>query len=174
MAEDIRDPTGDTGTGADITVIGTLRHRTARYSVADVVEVETGITEEAAVRKGAMVQKQTPPTKTGRKLGAEDRLVAKEVGRRRRNDGLGDGEKSVRSAIGAHRIDGETSVRSSIGAHRRWGKFMRSAIGAHRTVVRPNIAALTVTSSIGTHKILARPAIAALIGRPTITALTEY
>ena len=66
-----------------------------------------GTTAEAAVREGAMVQTPTPPIKTGRKLGAADRPVVKEVGWRRRNYGLRDGEISVRSAIGSHRIDGE-------------------------------------------------------------------
>ena len=107
MASEIRDPTGDTGKGAEITAIGTRRHRTARYLVADGAEVETGTTAEAAVHEGAMVQTPTPPTNMGRKLGAVDRPVTKEVGRRRQNDGFGDGKKSVRSAIGAHRIDGE-------------------------------------------------------------------
>ena len=53
------------------------------------VEAETEITAETTVREGAMVQTPTPPTKTDRKLGAADRKVAKEVGWRRRNDGLG-------------------------------------------------------------------------------------
>ena len=60
-----------------------------KYLVAYVVEAETVITAEAAVRKGGMVQTPTPPTKTGRKIGAADRPVAKEVGWCRRNDGLG-------------------------------------------------------------------------------------
>ena len=66
MASEIRDPTGDTGTGADITDIRTRRHRTARVSTADVVEAEAGITAEAAVREGAIFQTPPPPTKTGR------------------------------------------------------------------------------------------------------------
>ena len=41
MASESRDPTGDTGTGAGITDIGTQRLRTARYLVADVAEAET-------------------------------------------------------------------------------------------------------------------------------------
>ena len=55
------------------------------------MEAETEITAEATVREGAMVQTPTPPppTNTDRKLGAADRTVAKEVGRRRRKDGLG-------------------------------------------------------------------------------------
>ena len=57
------------------------------------VEVETGTTAEAVVRKGATVQTPTPPTKTGRKLGATDRPVGKEVCWSRRNYGLGDGNK---------------------------------------------------------------------------------
>ena len=92
MASEIRDPTGDTGKGAEITAIGTRRHRTAQYSVEVVVEAETVTTAEAAVRKGAMVQTPTPPTKTGRKCGAVVRTVRKEVGRIRKNHGLGDGE----------------------------------------------------------------------------------
>ena len=56
MTVDIRDPTGDTGTGADIMDIVTRRHRTARISAADVVEAETRTTEWEAVREGAMVQ----------------------------------------------------------------------------------------------------------------------
>ena len=50
MALEIRDHTGDTKTGADITDTGTQRNRTAQYLVVDVVEEETGITAEAAVR----------------------------------------------------------------------------------------------------------------------------
>ena len=95
MALEIRDPTGDTKTGAEITDTGTQRNRTARYLVVDVVEEETGITAEVAVREGDMVQTPTPPTKTYRKLGAADRPVAKEVGRRRQNDGLG-GWRNIR------------------------------------------------------------------------------
>ena len=82
------DPTGDTGTGVEITDIGTWRQRTARYLVADVVEAETGMTAEAAVREGAMVQTQIPPTKMGRKLGTADRPVTKEVDWSRRNNVL--------------------------------------------------------------------------------------
>ena len=41
MASESRDPTGDTGTGADFMDIGTRRLRTAGYSVADVAEEET-------------------------------------------------------------------------------------------------------------------------------------
>ena len=90
MASESRDTTGDTGAGADITDIGIQRLRMAQYLVAAVVEAETEITAEAAVRKGGMVQKLTPPpTKTDRKLGAADITVAKEVGQRKRNDGLG-------------------------------------------------------------------------------------
>ena len=50
MASESRDPTGDTGKGANTTDIGTRRHRTARYLVAEKGEAETGITAEAAVR----------------------------------------------------------------------------------------------------------------------------
>ena len=52
------------------------------------VEAETEITAEAAVGEGEMVQTPTPPTKTVRKLGEADRTDAKEVGRRRRDNGL--------------------------------------------------------------------------------------
>ena len=86
MALEIRDPTGDTGTGADITDIGTRKHRTAQDLVADVVEAEIVITAEAAVNEGAMVQTLTPPTKRERKLGAADRPVAKQIGWRRQNN----------------------------------------------------------------------------------------
>ena len=68
MASESRDPTEDTGTGADITDIGTWRLRTAQYLVAAVVEAETEITVEAAVRKGAMVKTPTPsPHQYGQK-----------------------------------------------------------------------------------------------------------
>ena len=53
------------------------------------MEAEAGITAEAAVRDGAMVQTPTPPTKTDRKLREADILFGKEVGRRRRNNRLG-------------------------------------------------------------------------------------
>ena len=56
MAAEIRDSTGDTGTGADITAIETWRHSitgTARDSVADVVEVEMRTTAEVADARGA-------------------------------------------------------------------------------------------------------------------------
>ena len=86
MASESRDPTGNTGTGAYFTDIGTQILRTAQYLVADVAEAETEITVEAAVRKGAMVQTPTPPTKTNRNLEEADITVAKEVDRRRRND----------------------------------------------------------------------------------------
>ena len=94
-AAEIGDPTGDTGTGAGVTVKETRKDSItgrAQDWVADVVELETGKTAEAAVREGAMVQTPTPPTKTGSKLGAEVITVGKEVGRRRKNNGLGDAE----------------------------------------------------------------------------------
>ena len=69
MASELRYPTGDTGKGADITDIGDRRHRTARYSVADMVEAETGTTAEAAVREGAMVQTPTPPPRRAENFG---------------------------------------------------------------------------------------------------------
>ena len=96
MAADIRDPTGDTGTGAEITAKETQRHSitgTAQDSLADVVEADTGKTAEAAMREGAMVLTPTPPTKAGMRLGAVDRPVRKEVSWGRSNDGLGDGDK---------------------------------------------------------------------------------
>ena len=43
----------------------------------------------------------------GRKLEAADRQVAEEVGWNKKNNGLEDGKKSVRSDIGAHRRWGE-------------------------------------------------------------------
>ena len=100
-AAEIGDPTGDTRTGAVVTVKEVHRDsiiRTAQDSVADVVELETGTTSEAAVRGGAMVQTPTPPTKTGRKFGVAVRTIGKEVGRCRINNGLGDGDMVRRSA----------------------------------------------------------------------------
>ena len=88
IVSESRDPTGDTGTGADFTDIATWRLRTAQYLVADVLESDTEITAEAAVRDGAMVQTPTPPTKTDTKLGAADRTVAMKVCWHIRNDGL--------------------------------------------------------------------------------------
>ena len=140
MASESRDTTGDTGTGADITDIENRRLRTARDSVAAVVEAETEITEEAAVHEGAMVQTPTSPTKTDRKLGAADRTDTKEVGRSRRNNGLGEWG-NIREV--SHRSPQET---------------VGPAIGAHRILVRPAIAALTARSAIGAHRILARHA----------------
>ena len=67
MALEIRDPTGDTGTGSDFTEIGTQRLRTMRDLVAAVVEAETEITAEATVRKGEMVQTPTPPHQDGQR-----------------------------------------------------------------------------------------------------------
>ena len=49
MASERKDPTGDTGTGADFTDIRTWRLRTARDSMVDVTEAETEITAEAEV-----------------------------------------------------------------------------------------------------------------------------
>ena len=67
MAVEIRDPTGDTGTGAEITAIGTWRHRTEQDLVTYVVEVETGTTAETAMREGGMVQTPTPSHQDGQK-----------------------------------------------------------------------------------------------------------
>ena len=61
MTSESRDHTGDTGTGADITDIGTRRLRTARDLVAYMAEAETDITVEEVVCKKAMVQIPTPP-----------------------------------------------------------------------------------------------------------------
>ena len=66
MASEIRYPTGDTGKGADITAIGTRRHRTVRYLVADVVEAETGTTSEAVVQ-GSHGSNTNPPHQDGQK-----------------------------------------------------------------------------------------------------------
>ena len=85
MASEHRHPTGEPGTGA---VIGTQRPRTAQDLVADVAASETDKTAEAAVGEGEMVQTSTPPTKTDGKLGSEVRTDGKEVGRRRRDDGM--------------------------------------------------------------------------------------
>ena len=99
MASENRHSTGDTGTGA---VIGTRRTITAQDLVADVADVaaaETEITTEAAVGEGAMVQILTPSTKMDRKLGAAVRTDVKEVGRRRRDDGLMRMGTSVRPVV---------------------------------------------------------------------------
>ena len=64
-ASELRHPTGDPGTGADIE---TQRHRTVPYLVANVVDVtaaETGRTAEAEVGVGEMVQPRTPPPHQG-------------------------------------------------------------------------------------------------------------
>ena len=63
-AAEIRDPMGDTRKGAEITAKETCRRSitgTAQYSVVDVMEVEMGTTVEEVVRKGVMVQTETPP-----------------------------------------------------------------------------------------------------------------
>ena len=63
-AAEIRDPMGDTRKGAEITAKETRRRSitgTAQYSVVDVMEVEMGTTVEEVVRKGVMVQTETPP-----------------------------------------------------------------------------------------------------------------
>ena len=53
----------------------------------------TGTTADWGAREGAMVQTPTPHTKAGRKIGAVDRTVEKEVGQCRRNNVLGDEDK---------------------------------------------------------------------------------
>ena len=99
MVAEIGDPTRVTGTGAGETIKGNQRDSTmgmAQDLVADKVVTlveETVITAEAPVHERAMVQTPTPPTKTGRKLGAVVRAVGKEVVRRRNNDGLGIGKR---------------------------------------------------------------------------------
>ena len=94
---EIGGPTGDIGTGAEIKAKETWRHSimgTAQYLVSDVVELETATTAEVAVCEGGTVKTPTPtPNKMGRKLGAADRPVRKEVGWSKNNDGLGDGDK---------------------------------------------------------------------------------
>ena len=67
MASEIRDPTGDTETGADITTIGIRRHRTAQYLVADVVEVDTGNNGGGSGARGEHRSNTTPPHKDGQK-----------------------------------------------------------------------------------------------------------
>ena len=152
MASEIRDTTGDTGTGEDITYIGTWRHRTSQDFVADVVETETEITAKLGVRNGDRVQTPSPPTKKDIKLRATDRPVTKEVGWRRQNNGLGDGGTSVMSAIGVHRRRGNIREVSDRRPQEN-GKSVRSAIGVHKILVRPAIAALILRSAIGAHKI---------------------
>ena len=74
MVADIGDPSGGTGTGVGDTVPETQRDRTTgmvRYLVAD--EVVTlvegmGITAEAAVREGDMVQTPNPSHQDGQKI----------------------------------------------------------------------------------------------------------
>ena len=96
MASEHRHPTREPGKGA---VIKTRRPRTEHNLVADVAEAEMGKTAEAEVGVGEMVQPQTPPTKTDRKLGAAFRTDGKEVGRSRRDDGLMWMGTSVRTAV---------------------------------------------------------------------------
>ena len=100
-----------------------------------------------------MVQTPTPLTKMGKKLGAADRPVGKEVGWRRRKNGLGDGDKiSVRTchrgahSNARHRCSQDISESCHRGAHSE---------ACHR----------------GTRRILVRPAITALTVRPVIAAL---
>ena len=88
---------GDTGIGAEVMDIRTRRLITAQDLVADVAEADTEITAKAAVGKEAMVQTPSPLTKTDRKLNAADRTDVKEVGRRRRDHGLGGMGKHPRS-----------------------------------------------------------------------------
>ena len=80
-----RHPTGEPGTGEDIE---TQRSRTDPYLAADVAAAETGKTAEAEVGVGEMVQPNPPPTKTDRNLGEAVRTEGKEVGWRRRDDGV--------------------------------------------------------------------------------------
>ena len=161
MASEKRDPTGATGTRA---VIGTRRLIKAQDLVADVAATETVITAEAAVGEGAIVQTPTPPTKTDRKLEAADRTDAKEVGRRRWDDGLSGmgkppwGQPSAPTGEGgashlAPTKEGETSVGPAI---RRPQEKVGPAIGTHRTLVSHAITSLKVMSAIDSHKILVR------------------
>ena len=96
MASEHRHPTGEPGTGADIE---TWRPRTDPYLAADVAAAETGRTAEAEMGVGEMVQPQTPPTKTDRNIGEAVRTEGKEVGRRRRHDGVMGMGSSVRPAV---------------------------------------------------------------------------
>ena len=108
MASEHRHPTGEPGTGADIE---TRRPRTDPDLVADVADVadvvdvadvaaaETGKTAEAEVGVGKWSNHKPPPTKTKRNLGAVVRTEGKEVGRRRRDDGVMEMGSSVRPAV---------------------------------------------------------------------------
>ena len=102
MASEHRHPTGEPGTGADIE---TQKPRTYPYLVTDVADVadvaaeETVKTAEAEVGVGEMVQPQTLLTKTDRNLGEAVRTEGKEVGRRRRDDGVMGMGSSVRPAV---------------------------------------------------------------------------
>ena len=110
MVAEIRDPTGDTGTGAGDTFQETQGYSTtvtAQDSVADKVITlveETGITAEPEVHKGTMVTTPTlPPTKTGIKCGTAVRTVRKEVVQHIKNDGLGGWIKDIREAMPSRR-----------------------------------------------------------------------
>ena len=85
-ASDLRHPTGDHETGADIE---TRRQRAVPDLAADVVDVaaaETVRTAEVEVGVGEIVQPRTPHTKTDRKIGAAVRTDRKEIGRRRKTN----------------------------------------------------------------------------------------
>ena len=69
MAAEIRDPTGDTGTGAGVTVKETQRHSimgAARYLVADVVE---GQRQRRRFARGVWFKHQPPPPRWAENLG---------------------------------------------------------------------------------------------------------
>ena len=86
MAPEHRHTTGEHGKGSDIE---TRRPRTDPDLAADVADVEateTGKMAEAEVGVGEMVQPQTPPNKTDRKIGEAVRTDKKEVGRRRKTN----------------------------------------------------------------------------------------
>ena len=110
------------------TDIGSRRLRTARDSVADMAEAKTEMTAEAAVCKGAMVQTPTSPHQDRQKLGVADRTVAKEVGWRRRNDGLG-GWGNIRE-VRHRRPQEKRNIREV--SHRRPQEKLGSVIGTHR------------------------------------------
>ena len=82
-AAEIRDPIGDTGTGAGDTVKETQRDSTtgkAQYLVAhEVVTLveEIGITMEAVVHEGVMVQTPTPPPRRAENSGQRSELLGR-------------------------------------------------------------------------------------------------
>ena len=127
--------------------------------------------------RGGHGSKTNPPH---RKLGTADRPVAKGVGQRRQNNGWGDGEISVRSAIGAH------SRRGNIREVRHWcpqdisedchrGAYSEvSHRRSHDISESCHCVAHSEACHHGAQRILVCPAIAALTVRPDIAALTMF